>query len=76
MTGNLDRRVARLENESGEGARFLVVYQGGGESREEAIKRAGIGPVDNDTILIITRIPRDPGDPPLGQDEEPKCQVN
>lgn len=62
MTGNLGRRVARLENEGGEGARFIVVHQCGGESREAAIKRARIEPVDSDTILIITRISRDPGD--------------
>ncbi len=76
MTGNLARRVARLENESGEGARFIVVHQCDGESGEDAIKRARIEPVDNNTILFITRISRDPGDPPLGQDGEPKCQVN
>jgi hypothetical protein len=76
MSGNLNRRVSRLENESGEGKRFLVVHLYPGESREAAIKRARIEPVDNNTILFITCISRNPGDPPLGQDGEPKCQVN
>ena len=76
MTRNLGRRVARLENEGSEGAHFIVVHQCGGESREAAIKRARIEPVDNNTILFITCISRNPGDPPLGQDGKPKCQVN
>ena len=69
MPGNLNRRVSRLESEVGEGARFIVVHQCGGEA---AIKKERIEPVDNNTILFITRISRDPGDPPLGQDGEIK----
>ena len=65
MQNNLNRRVARLEGKGHGKKRFLVVRKDRGESNESAIKRAEVGPVNDDTILIITQISRDPGDSPI-----------
>ena len=53
MPSNLKRRVERLEG-GGKG-RILTVVQFPGDSKEDAIERAGIEPTDDDIVLIIRR---------------------
>ena len=55
MSGNLNRRVTRLENEGGGKERILVAVQFPGDSEEDAIKRAGIEPTDDDLVVLIRR---------------------
>ena len=55
MPSNLKRRVDRLENKGGGKKRTLVAVKFPGDSDEDAIKRAGIEPTDNDIVLIVRR---------------------
>ena len=69
MSGNLNRRVSRLESEGGEGCVFLVLKDEG-EGVKNAMKKAGIESVDNNTIVFMTRVWRDPGEDLPNQDGE------
>ncbi len=65
MPSNLNRRVARLENEGSGKGRILTAVLYDGESNEDAIRRAGIEPTDEDIVLLIRRF----SDPTEGETE-------
>ena len=50
----LNRRVARLENKGG-GGRYLVAVKYPGDSNEDAIKREGFEPTDDDLVVLVRR---------------------
>jgi len=57
MTGNLNRRVDRLEKEGHGEGRTLLVWGEIGESREAAMQRfsksRGIEPGENDRVIFV-----------------------
>ena len=55
MPSNLNRRVARLENEGSGKERILVAVQFPGDSQQDAIERAGIEPTGDDLVVLIRR---------------------
>ena len=54
MPSNLKRRVDRLESKGGK-ENILVVVKNPGESNEDAIKRKGLEPTDDDLVVFIRR---------------------
>lgn len=56
MPSNLNRRVARLENKGGGKERIFTTVLYPGESHEDAIKREGIEPTDDDLVVFIRRL--------------------
>ena len=64
MSGNLNNRVARLE-EGGHGkGRKKFIFLNGDETEEAALKVRGIDPTDHDSVTFvrwITPIKRSPG---------------
>ena len=68
MSGNLNRRVERLEYEGGGKGRILVAVLYPGDNEQDALSREGIEPTDEDMVVFIRRFSA----PAKG---EPKCQA-
>ena len=53
MPSKLNNRVSRLEKAGHGEGRFLIAWVEQGESHEDAIKRRGLEPGEDDTVLLV-----------------------
>jgi hypothetical protein len=53
MPSKLNNRVSRLEKDGHSGGRTFMVWVDTGESTEDAIKRRGVEPGEDDTVLLV-----------------------